>query len=179
MLDGNAHAGARFESGGLDLGLYYYKARMYSPTLGRFLQTDPVGYADDLNLYAYVKSNPINLTDPSGLIASASGNFANTSPSAAANVAAQSSTGGVKLDSAAIALPKSELGSATVVAERGRPKTGEPGSYFVHSITGDGRRYGEDGKPLLDYDVSHSHDQMVPHIHIWRNGVRGNGESPF
>jgi len=26
-----------------DLGMYYYKARIYSPTLGRFLQTDPIG----------------------------------------------------------------------------------------------------------------------------------------
>ncbi|WP_408370256.1 RHS repeat-associated core domain-containing protein, partial [Paraburkholderia sediminicola] len=34
------------------MGLYYYKARMYSPALGRFLQTDPVGYRDDLNWYA-------------------------------------------------------------------------------------------------------------------------------
>jgi RHS repeat-associated protein len=34
------------------LGLYYYKARIYSPTLGRFLQTDPVGYKNDLNWYA-------------------------------------------------------------------------------------------------------------------------------
>ncbi|MFM0130633.1 RHS repeat-associated core domain-containing protein, partial [Paraburkholderia sediminicola] len=47
----------------------YYKARMYSPALGRFLQTDPVGSADDLNLYAYVGNNPINLTDPTGLTA--------------------------------------------------------------------------------------------------------------
>ncbi|MFM0079923.1 RHS repeat-associated core domain-containing protein [Paraburkholderia sediminicola] len=48
------------------LGLYYYKARMYSPALGRFLQTDPVGTADDLNLYAYVGNNPVNYTDPTG-----------------------------------------------------------------------------------------------------------------
>jgi RHS repeat-associated protein len=49
------------------LGLYYYKARMYSPGLGRFLQTDPVGYQDDLNWYVYVGNNPVNFTDPTGL----------------------------------------------------------------------------------------------------------------
>lgn len=48
------------------LGLYYYKARMYSPELGRFLQTDPIGYKDDLNWYAYVRNNPVNLVDPAG-----------------------------------------------------------------------------------------------------------------
>ena len=49
------------------LGLYYYGARFYSPTLGGFLQTDPVGTKDDLNLYAYVENNPVKPVDPTGL----------------------------------------------------------------------------------------------------------------
>jgi RHS repeat-associated protein len=50
-----------------ELGMYHYKARLYSPTLGRFLQTDPIGVEGGINLYAYVGNDPVNWSDPLGL----------------------------------------------------------------------------------------------------------------
>jgi RHS repeat-associated protein len=55
-----------------EIALYHYKARAYSPTLGRFMQTDPIGYKSDLDLYAYVGDDPINHADPTGQAACAS-----------------------------------------------------------------------------------------------------------
>lgn len=64
--------GQRFDP---DSGYYYYKSRTYDPAVGMFLQPDPLGFVDGLNLYAYVGNDPINFVDPSGLAAEGFGNY--------------------------------------------------------------------------------------------------------
>lgn len=53
--------------GEAETGLVYFRNRDYVPALGRFLQPDPLGYADDLNRYAYAANNPLLFSDPYGL----------------------------------------------------------------------------------------------------------------
>jgi len=52
-----------------ELRLYDYRARLYQPELGRFLQPDPTGFsAGDYNLYRYCHNDPVNKSDPTGLV---------------------------------------------------------------------------------------------------------------
>jgi RHS repeat-associated protein len=60
-----------------ETGYSYNYFRDYDPTLGRYLQSDPLGLVADLNPYSYVAGNPLNAVDPTGeyawLIAMGSG----------------------------------------------------------------------------------------------------------
>jgi RHS repeat-associated protein len=65
-LYGNPFAwtGQRYDA---NVQLYHFRHRTYAPHLGRWLQRDPAGYEDGVNLYEYVLSNPATLFDPFGL----------------------------------------------------------------------------------------------------------------
>jgi RHS repeat-associated protein len=56
--------GQRFDD---SVGLNHFYFRTYDPELGRFLQRDPSGYTDGVNLYEYVAGNPLSDIDPMGL----------------------------------------------------------------------------------------------------------------
>jgi RHS repeat-associated protein len=50
-----------------ETGLYYYRARYYDPSSGRFLSEDPVHFKAGANFYRYVNNNPALFSDPTGL----------------------------------------------------------------------------------------------------------------
>lgn len=50
-----------------ETGLHYNWHRHYDPAIGRFTQPDPIGLIDGPNRYAYVKNDPMQLVDPTGL----------------------------------------------------------------------------------------------------------------
>lgn len=60
-----SYTGREFD---IETGLYYYRARNYDPSAGRFLSEDPIGLNQgSSNYYSYVINNPIALVDPEGL----------------------------------------------------------------------------------------------------------------
>ena len=49
-----------------DVDLYFMRARVFDPFREEFLQRDPSGYADSVNMYAGFANDPVNLKDPTG-----------------------------------------------------------------------------------------------------------------
>jgi RHS repeat-associated protein len=59
-------------------GLMYLRARFYDPYSGMFLEPDPLGYEDSVNLYAGMRNNPVSMRDPTGLGVGQVGELANS-----------------------------------------------------------------------------------------------------
>ncbi len=96
------------------LGIYDYRHRVYHPGLGRFIQTDPIGFGDDpMNFYRYCRNDPVNHTDPMGTYAQGAGwnkdswekfqsaqeNAAKVTGGAAERIASALKNGGKELES--------------------------------------------------------------------------------
>jgi RHS repeat-associated protein len=79
------YTGQQIEPSTTGLGLYNYKARFYSTTLGRFLSPDTL-VVDGLNRYTYVKNNPLRYIDPSGRCVTFFGEKLPCTESAALNI---------------------------------------------------------------------------------------------
>ena len=123
-----------------DLALYYYRARWYDPALGTFLETDPIGARDYVNLYSYVGVEPGNGTDPSG------------EQSVPVDIGIANRRTGQKIKFGTIQVPIAvvafyELNRA-IVAQAVRPESSEtPSGNTVrgHGVKGTGEQY-LDGK---------------------------------
>jgi RHS repeat-associated protein len=63
-LAGYAYTGREWDP---ETGLYYYRGRYYDPKIGIFISEDPIGFEGGINLFTYVKNDPVNWVDPLGL----------------------------------------------------------------------------------------------------------------
>jgi len=127
--------GQRYDA---ETGLYFYKNRHYSPAIGRFLQPDPIGYGDGLNMYQYGYNDPNSFTDPLGTAADGSSMGSDTGGSFNASISGQAL---ISFDSNAPFIKRGDL--AVWLHRTG----GVPGTTFwVYSEPGYSYRLG-DGAP--------------------------------
>ena len=111
-------------------GLYYMRARYYDPSVGRFISEDPIGFGGgDVNLYDYVRNNPLNRIDPKGL---AGIGF---------DVGGAYATGwGGNVDPNATILQGGSAGTGFYIGSKGVPGLVEIGAYTYQSVMTDSGR---------------------------------------
>jgi len=107
-------------------GLYYYRARHYSPAWGRFIQPDPIGHAGGSNPYTYVGNDPLNLRDSTGLSADTPRSSGETSSSG--ELAAAGSFGELA------------AGLDSVTADRARNGSSDPRAAIILAAADDSMR---------------------------------------
>ncbi len=176
-------------------GNYYNYFRDYDSTVGRYVQSDPIGLEGGMNTYGYAYQNPTMYIDAFGLNAAcaeagaAGGSFVCGPVCAVIGAIGGGLIGGwatVEIwdsynnessdtsDEKEKDPPKSE-GNKPPHRDQDRPRRGEPNSW-VEGNKG-GRQYGEDGKPNLDIDAPHQgHPDW--HVHEWPGGVREHPGRP-
>ena len=115
------YTGREFDS---ESGLYYYRARYYDATAGRFLQKDAAGFSGGINFYAYVGANPTIFVDPFELFFSPEGllHYLGGSGSAVSVPFSDVDTSSVKATN--FSQVKAAIGSCT------------PGTYPVNDVVG-------------------------------------------
>jgi len=126
-----------------ETGFYYYRARYYDADAGRFIQKDPIGFnGGDVNLYAYVGNNPINLMDPFGLLSQEAKRIVDELESTSANssIAWQKASNeryGIKIYNSALAEAENYLYAKSFV-ETGGSFTG---NLFINGLAWEGMAF--------------------------------------
>jgi len=147
---------------GPETGLYFYRARYYDPSLGRFLHEDPIGFAGGgLNAFVYVDNNPTNWTDPLGLQARPTGPPPVPVPGATPdngwkwNPDPRNSRGGSWGPQKP--LPRQSQPSGTWDLE---------GHWDIDNGLGKRQRYNEQGRPISDHEAHRNRKPQNPQNYL-------------